>query len=106
MNPQDQFVHIWRYEGGYKAIDENMKFLQDNKDYNLIMKDMSPLLRSRESELYLQFSFWPEVALRSTLVNKDPIMTTFHLLSKYPSMIQTPIVSGRDLMCTSCGHII
>ena len=64
MNPQDQFVHIWRYEGGYKAIDENMKFLQDNKDYNLIMKDMSPLLRSRESELYLQFSFWPEVALR------------------------------------------
>ena len=63
-HPQDQFVHIWRYDGGYKAIDENMKFLQDNKDYNLIMKDMSPLLRSRESELYLQFSFWPEVALR------------------------------------------
>ena len=64
QHPQDQFVHIWRYEGGYKAIDENMKFLQDNKDYNLIMKDMSPLLRSRESELYLQFSFWPEVQLR------------------------------------------
>jgi len=64
VGDQDQFVHIWRYEGGYKAIDENMKFLQDNKDYNLIMKDMSPLLRSRESELYLQFSFWPEVALR------------------------------------------
>ena len=37
---QDQFVHIWRYEGGYKAIDENMKFLKENKDYNLIMKDM------------------------------------------------------------------
>ena len=67
-HPQDQFVHIWRYDGGYKAIDENMKFLQDNKDYNLIMKDMSPLLRSRESELYLQFSFWPEVALRSTKI--------------------------------------
>merc|ERR1719427_1864757 len=50
LKTQDQFVHIWRYEGGYKAIDENMKFLQDNKDYNLIMKDMSPLLRSRESE--------------------------------------------------------
>ena len=83
--PQDQFVHIWRYEGGYKAIDENMKFLQDNKDYNLIMKDMSPLLRSRESELYLQFSFWPEVALRYLVQQKDSIMISKHstcLLSK------------------------
>ena len=83
MNPQDQFVHIWRYEGGYKAIDENMKFLQDNKDYNLIMKDMSPLLRSRESELYLQFSFWPEVALRyfgQQRFYHD--LETFYLLSK------------------------
>merc|ERR1712212_476145 len=51
VGDQDQFVHIWRYEGGYKAIDVNMK-------------DMSPLLRSRESELFLQFSFWPDVALR------------------------------------------
>merc|ERR1712004_855266 len=64
VGDQDQFLHIWRYEGGYKAIDENMKFLKENKDYNLIMKDMSPLLRSRESELFLQFSFWPDVALR------------------------------------------
>ena len=83
-------MHIWRYEGGYKAIDENMKFLQDNKDYNLIMKDMTPLLRSRESELYLQFNFWPEVALR-------------YFWSK--ASTYQPIVLGKDLMCMSCGHI-
>ena len=75
-------MHIWRYEGGYKAIDENMKFLQDNKDYNLIMKDMSPLLRSRESELYLQFSFWPEVALRYLGQQRShPILTSNIILS-------------------------
>ena len=35
---QDQFVHIWRYEGGYSAIDENMRFLEGSQDYKLIMK--------------------------------------------------------------------
>jgi len=64
IGDQDQFVHIWRYEGGYKAIDENFRFLETSKDYGLIMKDLAPLLRSRESEFYLQFSFWPEVTLR------------------------------------------
>jgi len=65
IGDQDQFVHIWRYEGGYKAVDENIQYLQQNQDYQLIMKDLSPLLRSRGSEYYLQFSFWPEVALRN-----------------------------------------
>jgi len=65
IGDQDQFVHIWRYEGGYKAVDENILYLQHNQDYQLIMKDLSPLLRSRESEYYLQFSFWPEVTLRN-----------------------------------------
>lgn len=65
IGDQDQFVHIWRYDGGYSAIDENIKFLETNKDFNLIMKDMKPLLRGRESEYFLQFSFWPEVELKN-----------------------------------------
>ena len=85
---QDQFLHIWRYEGGYKAIDENMKFLKENKDYNLIMKDMSPLLRSRESELFLQFSFWPDVALRC-------------LSHDHNDLTKDSCHSGRDLTFTS-----
>ena len=89
---QDQFLHIWRYEGGYKAIDENMKFLKDNKDYNLIMKDMSPLLRSRESELFLQFSFWPDVALRC-----------FSHPTDHNDLTKGSCHSGRDLTYTSSG---
>jgi len=64
IGDQDQFVHIWRYEGGYKAIDENVAFLKNNKDFNLLSKDLAPLLRNRESEYFLQFSFWPDVTLR------------------------------------------
>lgn len=64
IGDQDQFVHFWRYDGGYKAIDENIAFLENNKEYKLIMKDLSPLLRSRESEYFLAFSFWPDVTLR------------------------------------------
>jgi len=64
IGDQDQFVHIWRYDGGYQNIDENLRFLETNKDYKLIMNDMKPLLRHREVEYFLPFSFWPEVELR------------------------------------------
>jgi len=65
IGDQDQFVHIWRYDGGFHAIDQNLAFLEGSEEYKAIMKDMKPLLRSRESELFHQFSFWPEVELRS-----------------------------------------
>ena len=77
IGDQDQFVHIWRYDGGYSAIDENVKFFETNKDYNLIMKDMKPLLRSRESEYYLQFSFWPDVELRSEMLVANKSLRCF-----------------------------
>merc|ERR1711936_1127871 len=64
IGDQDQFIHIWRYDGGYQNIDENLKYLEDNKDYKLIMNDMRPLLRNRETEYFLPFSFWPDVQLR------------------------------------------
>ena len=64
IGDQDQFIHIWRYNGGYQNIDENLKYLEDNKDFKLIMNDMRPLLRNRETEYFLPFSFWPEVELR------------------------------------------
>ena len=64
IGDQDQFIHIWRYNGGYQNIDENLKYLEDNKDFKLIMNDMRPLLRNRETEYFLPFSFWPDVQLR------------------------------------------
>lgn len=65
IGDQDQFIHIWRYDGGYQNIDENLNYLENNKDFKLIMNDMRPLLRSRETEYFLPFSFWPEVEMRN-----------------------------------------
>nr|ALS04656.1 protein nap [Pseudodiaptomus poplesia] len=65
VGDQDQFVHLWRFDGGYANIGENLKFLASNKDYKAIQKDMLPLLRSRHSQYLMKFSFWPEVELRN-----------------------------------------
>jgi len=65
VGDQDQFVHLWRYEGGYSSIDQNLKFLADNEDYALIKRDLVPCLRSRHSQHMLKFSYWPEVKLRT-----------------------------------------
>ena len=64
VGDQDQFVHIWEYEGGYQNIDENLRFLSTNTDHKLITGDMKPLLRNRETEFFLPFSFWPKLELR------------------------------------------
>jgi len=65
VGDQDQFVHIWEYEGGYQNIDENLRFLSTNTDHKLITGDMKPLLRNRETEYFLPFSFWPKLELRN-----------------------------------------
>lgn len=66
VGDQDQFVHLWRYAGGYANIDDNLRFLASNKDYAAIQKDMLPLLRSRHSQHLMQFSFWPDIELRKS----------------------------------------
>jgi len=65
VGDQDQFVHLWRYEGGYKSIDQNLKFLAESKDFSLIQRDLVPCLRSRHSQHMLKFSYWPDIQLRS-----------------------------------------
>lgn len=65
VGDQDQFVHLWRYEGGYSSLDENLKFLSESEDFALIQKDLNACLRSRHSQHMLKFSYWPEVELRT-----------------------------------------
>jgi len=65
VGDQDQFVHLWRYEGGYENIDENIRFLANNKDFAAIEKDIVSCLRSRHSQHMLKFSYWPEIQLRN-----------------------------------------
>jgi len=65
VGDQDQFVHLWRYEGGYHNIDENLKFLSGNKEYAAIQKDLASTLRSRHNQHMLKFSYWPDIQLRT-----------------------------------------
>lgn len=65
VGDQDQFVHLWRYEGGYHNLDENLRFLSENQEYKSLEKDINSCLRSRHSQHLLKFSYWPEVQLRS-----------------------------------------
>jgi len=65
VGDQDQFVHLWRYEGGYENIDQNIKFLEQSKDFAAIEKDIVSCLRSRHSQHMLKFSYWPEIELRN-----------------------------------------
>jgi len=65
VGDEDQFVHLWRYDGGYHNIDENLKFLADNAEYAAIQKDLASTLRSRHSQHMLKFSYWPNIELRS-----------------------------------------
>jgi len=66
VGDQDQFVHLWRYEGGYHNIDDNLRFLGQSKDYAAIQKDIASCLRSRHSQHLLKFSYWPDITLRDT----------------------------------------
>ncbi|XP_023338200.1 protein NipSnap [Eurytemora carolleeae] len=65
VGDQDQFIHLWRYEGGYKNLDENIKFLAESKEFAALQRDLLPLIRSRHSQHLLKFSYWPDIELRN-----------------------------------------
>lgn len=58
IGQQDSFVHIWEYKGypGHKQTSER---LENDADHIQFMKDLRPLLISRESGIMLEFDFWP-----------------------------------------------
>ncbi|XP_031161762.1 protein NipSnap homolog 1 [Sander lucioperca] len=57
---QDQAVHLWRYRGGYPALTECLKKLNNNKEYLEFQKERAKMLVSRRNQLLLEFSFWNE----------------------------------------------
>uniref|UniRef100_A0A3B4Y3P6 Nipsnap homolog 1 (C. elegans) n=1 Tax=Seriola lalandi dorsalis TaxID=1841481 RepID=A0A3B4Y3P6_SERLL len=57
---QDQAVHLWRYKGGYPALTECLKKLNNNKEYLEFRKERAKMLISRRNQLLLEFSFWNE----------------------------------------------
>ncbi|KAI8067445.1 hypothetical protein BDF21DRAFT_345643 [Thamnidium elegans] len=57
IGEQDTFVHIWEYKG-YPGHKQTMEKLSQDTDYIQFMKDLKPLLISRENGMMLEFSFW------------------------------------------------
>ncbi|XP_010022573.1 PREDICTED: protein NipSnap homolog 2 [Nestor notabilis] len=62
---QDQAVHLWRYEGGYPALNEVMNKLRQNKEFTEFRKERGNMLLSRKNQLLLEFSFWNEPVPRA-----------------------------------------
>ncbi|ROT76331.1 putative protein NipSnap [Penaeus vannamei] len=64
VGDQDQCVHLWKYAGGYSAIDGANKILTSDSDLTSLIKDRNQFLRQRSNQFLLPFSFWPPVTPR------------------------------------------
>ncbi|KAI7852434.1 NIPSNAP-domain-containing protein [Circinella umbellata] len=53
----DTFVHIWEYKG-YPGHRNTLQRLAQDPEYNAFLKQLRPLLISRENNVMLEFSFW------------------------------------------------
>ncbi|KFH62504.1 hypothetical protein MVEG_11897 [Podila verticillata NRRL 6337] len=61
----DSAVHIWEFEG-YAGHAQEMDRLRKDPTYQKFIKDLRPMLRSRDNQICLEFAFWesrPPVAL-------------------------------------------
>ncbi|XP_002739910.1 protein NipSnap homolog 2-like [Saccoglossus kowalevskii] len=57
---QDQAVHIWLYENGYKDIMQTRAMLLEDPEYVKYKKERLKMLVSRRNQLLQAFSFWGE----------------------------------------------
>ncbi|KAK8729251.1 hypothetical protein OTU49_008710, partial [Cherax quadricarinatus] len=64
VGDQDQCVHLWKYAGGYGAIDAANKLYASDPDLSKLIQDRNPYLRQRSNQFLLPFSFWPPVSPR------------------------------------------
>ncbi|KAI9268486.1 hypothetical protein EDC94DRAFT_403610 [Helicostylum pulchrum] len=61
----DTFVHIWEYKG-YPGHKNTMERLAKDTVYAQFIKDLRPLLISRENNMMLEFSFWKTAPPQTT----------------------------------------
>ncbi|PSN30013.1 Protein NipSnap, partial [Blattella germanica] len=61
----DQALHLWRYTGGFAAIDNCKKQLKLDKDFVALSNERGKLLRSRHLQYLLAFSYWPPIEPRN-----------------------------------------
>ncbi|XP_042216673.1 protein NipSnap-like isoform X2 [Homarus americanus] len=64
VGDQDQCLHLWKYAGGYGAIDAANDMYATDPDLSKLIQDRNPFLRQRSNQFLLPFSFWPPVSPR------------------------------------------
>lgn len=60
VGDMDQVLHLWRYTGGFEAIDQAKDNLWHDPDYLRLMAERGTYLRSRHLQYLLMFSYWPQ----------------------------------------------
>lgn len=58
IGDQDQFIHIWRFRHGYPHASEFLELCRTDKELQTVTKEQVSLLRYRENQYMLPFSFW------------------------------------------------
>ncbi|KAJ3063565.1 hypothetical protein HK102_008435, partial [Quaeritorhiza haematococci] len=53
----DQALHIWEYNH-YPGYTETMKALAVDSEYQRFLRELRPMLRSRNNQIMLEFAFW------------------------------------------------
>lgn len=68
VGDQDQVVNIWRYQQGYGKANETRQLLRTDASLKSLIRDQEKMLRSRENQFMMAFSFWghPVPAVRDS----------------------------------------
>ena len=51
-------VHIWKFNEHYPGYTAAMKALEKDDQHQMFLKNLAPMLRSRENQVVLEFNFW------------------------------------------------
>ena len=58
VGDQDQIVNIWKYQKGYRGASKNQQLIREDPSLAALIKDQSKMVRQRNNQLMMAFSFW------------------------------------------------
>ncbi|CRL08118.1 CLUMA_CG020979, isoform A [Clunio marinus] len=65
VGDQDQFLHLWRYTGGFQKVDLAEEELKKDPNFIKLSIERGGLLRARHLQYLLGFSYWPVMEPRT-----------------------------------------
>ncbi|OAF69447.1 Glioblastoma-amplified sequence [Intoshia linei] len=65
IGDQDEVLSLWRYKGGYPALDASKEIYRTDKDFLDFRRNRNKMLRFRRNEILLGFNFWPKLTQRT-----------------------------------------